>query len=418
MENEPKAFLPPVPLSGQLTVKGIDVQVSGNAWAGIDGRLQIDLNQQVLNGESRAALHQSFGRPGQLDQQFSLNATSPDGATLSSNRVSLTSIGTDVLEIALDEATVTVPLESPVIKPCMIMWLRGIRNFGPTYAETQLGQLELRAGIQNIQPDDVSGYLVLEADEPNVDAEWRRSAENLLMFMRAGLALAHGGRLQNPVLEIYDNDHCEANFYAGRGSQPEFKVQHPIHMRPYFEALARRYFDVKPWPDSLWIAQGWMHVETTHDEVRFLGAMTALETLVEALPQKKTTVIPKPDFNPLRDSLLTTLKQWPDGSESEFEIYRLKICQLNQASLRQKLVTLIEFHDVSADDLLCYIPALISERNEIVHRGMAKALTLDLIIVVREIVTRLVLKALRYEGPYLCYLGGRHTREFPSCTPQ
>ena len=112
MGNEPKAFLPPVPLSGQLTVKGIDVQVSGNAWAGIDGRLQVDLNPQVLNTESRAALHQSFGRPGQLDEQFSLNATSPDGATFSSNRVSLTRIGTDVLEIALDEATVTVPLES------------------------------------------------------------------------------------------------------------------------------------------------------------------------------------------------------------------------------------------------------------------------------------------------------------------
>ena len=416
MENEPPGFLPPMALSGQMTVKGIDVPVSGTACAGIDGRLQVDLKPQALNGKSRAALHESFGRPGRLVEEFALNATSPGGATLSSNRVSLTKLGIDELAIALEEAIVTVPLECAVEKPHMIMWLRGIRNFVPTWAETRLGRVELRAGIKDIQPDDVSGCVVLEADEPNVDVEWRRCAEDFLTFMRAGLALAHGGRLQLPVLEIYEGDRCEATFYAGRGSRPEFRVQDPLSARPYFEALARRYFDVEPWPDALWIAQGWMHVETTHDEVRFLGAMTALETLVEALPDKITTIVSKANFKPLRDSLLAALEEWPGGSESAREVYRLRIRQMNQTNLRQKVAALLENYDVSADDLLCYLPKLISERNEIVHRGEAKVPTWELIIVVREIVTRLVLKALRYEGPYECYLGGRHTRQFPACT--
>ncbi len=417
MENEPPRFLPPMPLSGQFTVRGIDVPVSGTACAGIDGRLRVDLNPQAPNGKSRAALHKSFGRPGQLVEEFALSAESPGGATLSCNRVSLTKLGIDDLAIALEEATVTLPLEHPVANPRMIMRLRGIRNYGPTWAETPLGRVELRAGIKDIQPDDVSGYVAVEADDPNVDVEWRRCAENFLTFMRAGLALAHGGRLQQPVLEIHEGNRCEATFYAGRGSRPEFRVQDPLNARPYFKALARRYFDAEPWPNALWIAQGWMHVDTTHDEVRFLGAMTALETLVESLPKKITTVVSKAHFKPLRDSLLAALEQWPGGSESARDVYRQRICQMNQTNLRQKVAELIEFYEVNADDLLCYLPKLVSERNEIVHRGEAKALTWELIIVVREFVTRLVLKALRYEGPYECYLGGRHTRQFPACTP-
>ena len=66
MENETPAFLPTMALTGKLTVRDIDVPVSGTAFAGDDGRLQVDLTQQELNGKSRAALHKALGRPGVL----------------------------------------------------------------------------------------------------------------------------------------------------------------------------------------------------------------------------------------------------------------------------------------------------------------------------------------------------------------
>lgn len=418
MENKPKDFLPTMVLNGQLTMREIDVPVSGTVCAGDDGRLKVDLTPQVLNGKSRAALHEAFGRPGMLVEELVLNAISPTGEKLSSDHAILTKLGTDNLAIELEEATITVPLEHPVEKPRMVMWLRGVRNFGPTWADTPLGCVRLMADIKDIQPDNVSGCLALEANNPNVEIDWRHCAERFLTFMRAGLQLAHGGRLQQPILEVYEADSCEATFYAGVGSQPEFKVQNPLNARSFFKTLAKRYFKPEPWPDALWIAQGWMHVETTHDEVRFIGAMTALETLVEALPEKNTTILSKVDFKLLRESLLSALNAWPGGSEEARELYRQRICQMNQANLRQNVEALLEYYDVRADDLLPYVPKIIDERNEIVHRGEAKALTWELIIVVREIVTRLVLKALLYEGPYECYLGGMHTREFPACTPQ
>ena len=353
-----------------------------------------------------------------LVEELVLNAISPTGATLSSDHAVLTMLSIDKFAIELEEATITLPLEHTVEKPRMVMWLRGIRNFGSTWADTPLGCVGLRADIKGIKPDDVSGYVFLVANDPDVEIDWRNCAERFLTFTCAGLELAHGGRLQQPILEVYEADRCDVTFYAGEGCKPEFRVQNPLNARPYFNALAKRYFDPEPWPEALWIAQGWMHVETTHDEVRFIGAMTALETLVETLPKKITTVISKADFKLLRASLLAALDAWSGGSEDARKFYRQKIGQMNQANLRQNVEALLECYGVRADDLLPYVPKLLGERNEIVHRGEAKALTWELIIVVREIITRLVLKALLYEGPYECYLGGRHTRQFPACTPQ
>ena len=84
--------------------------------------------------------------------------------------------------------------------------------------------------------------------------------------------------------------------------------------------------------------------------------------------------------------------------------------------MRDKLRILLEHHGVRYDDLLPHVPALIKERNTIVHRGEAVALTWELIFVVREMVTRILLNALNYVGPCECYLDGDwQRRQFPAC---
>ena len=62
---------------------------------------------------------------------------------------------------------------------------------------------------------------------------------------------------------------------------------------------------------------------------------------------------------------------------------------------------------------------LIVLRNKVVHTGSAPK-NKDLwpsILFVREILVRLVLSMLKYEGTYQCYIDGIHTRRFPDCTP-
>ena len=84
--------------------------------------------------------------------------------------------------------------------------------------------------------------------------------------------------------------------------------------------------------------------------------------------------------------------------------------------MRDKLRILLEHHGVRYDDLLPHVPAPIKERNTIVHRGEVVALTWELIFVVRERVTRILLNALNYVEPYKCYLDGDgQRRQFPAC---
>lgn len=372
-------FLPEMPIAGQLTVGGVDVPIRGTAAAGDDGRLTVKLEPEPLSGDARLALDGAMGRPGQSTPWCALTATAPSGETLESEHVTVISLRTDDFSIALEEATVTLPMDTPVAEPRMRMWLRGVKNFGPIWADTPLGRVQLHAGYPGVQPDDVSGHVTLVAPTggaAGAEAAWRCRAEAFMTFLRGGLALANGGRLQQPILKYHEGDRCAVTFNAGSGVPPMHKVQHPLNQRTYFEALAARFFDPAPWPDVLWIAQGWLHAHTTHDEVRFINAMTALEALIHALPKHKT----------------------------------------KGKYLRDKLRILLEHHGVRHDDLLPHVPALVSERNTIVHRGEAVALTWELIIVVCEMVTRILLQALNYVGPYECYLDGDwQTRQFPAC---
>lgn len=374
-EIMPKPFMPATIFTGDLSVGGVRMPFSGTAIGDAGGRLTLDVDERPLAGEERVALHSISSKVGERVDYFSLQARSPSGHQLHSDRVSLTRLGTDDIALALDEATVKLPLDTPTPHPRVRMRLRGVQNFGPTSASTPLGRIGLAADIQGVKPDDVSGCVELDAMELPNDPDWYERAVECMHFMRAGLALANGGRLHMPILEYFNGDSCEATFYAGRGAARELRVLHPLNQRAFFEALAARFFDPEPWPEVLWVAQGWMHAETTHDEIRFISSMTALEALIDVLPNKKT----------------------------------------KKRILRDKLRILFEHYRIRHDDLLPHVPDLVAERNKIVHRGVPQALTWKLIIVVREMITRIVLKELKYEGPYECYLDGQHTRQFPAC---
>jgi hypothetical protein len=100
------------------------------------------------------------------------------------------------------------------------------------------------------------------------------------------------------------------------------------------------------------------------------------------------------------------------------DAYASSIKQINRRNFRQGLLALIQHYGIRGDDIEPNFTALINERNEIAHRGKAAALTFNLIILVREFVTRILLSEIHYEGPYECYIGGRHARNFPDCKRQ
>ena len=59
--------------------------------------------------------------------------------------------------------------------------------------------------------------------------------------------------------------------------------------------------------------------------------------------------------------------------------------------------------------------SLVNLRNKIVHSGVLPD-DVDIwesIILVRELITRILLSEIGFEGRYCCYIGGLHDRDFP-----
>ena len=132
----------------------------------------------------------------------------------------------------------------------------------------------------------------------------------------------------------------------------------------------------------------WWLIHSRHCEVRLLTAITALECIMHKLLEaKKCKCHPKqqPPLACRIDLLLNEMKI----NRNDIEIDKIK----EPAVLRNKIV-----HK-------SYSPKNEKEDDEL----------WEAIILSREILVRIVFSMLRFEGSYLCYIGGEHMRKFPTC---
>jgi len=246
---------------------------------------------------------------------------------------------------------------------------------------------------------------------------WFEEADKFLTHIHRGLALAHGGRLQVPRADrVYDAS-WEITFFAATGYSSELPVQYHLNHGPFIRALVARYESAGPLPELLWIALGWMQNETTFDETRFLTGMTALEAIVDGqLTAGRGTVISKSDFKELREQLSRSIVSETKLTDGQREIFLRKISQLNARTLSQRINALFDQYEISQRDFEGdVIQGLINLRNSIVHTGVSPE-GLDLwpsIVLVRELITRILLKEIGFIGRYCCYVGGLNDRDFP-----
>ena len=411
-------FLAPVIVKGHFVIDGNRIAFTGTAIGHEDGRFVIEVNDQPWTTDNYVAMHRMLGVPGIKSNYFGLTASSDDGKRFSSDTVWFSYLSNHGAAIKFAQLTIELQSPTPSQVPVLAMRLRGLRNFGPMIAKTPLGTLEL-AAPHNTAADDPAGVIRISAPSSQPSNSWRDDAERCLIFVRSCMALAHGGRLQMPLLEYYEGTSCTATYYVGRGIQPELQVQHPLANCDYFQAVAKRYFADSPWPDVLWDVQGWMHLETSHDEVRVLSAVIALETLLRLLPDIETTHIIKADFKPIKEHLHKALAEIEGLSSNLHDKYANSISSMNQRPLRDKVEAVLDHYQVRKDDIISPLKTAINERNKIVHEGQAQKPgdSWSLTVLTREAVTRVLLKEMDYEGIYECYIGGRHTRNFPACEP-
>lgn len=418
MSSGGEFMLPTEGYSGTLTRDAVTAPIHFDLYAGSDSRLVF----QVAPGSKELGVlaMRNMGTPGEMMPYFTLNATSATGKSVTSETASITKSGFNAegynLEITTNVANVSVPIEDAVTQPILRLWFRSFKSFRTRNFETPLGMFEAFGATHVSSPDDLSGEVAVQAPVKFDPTTWRDLAYRFLMHMHSGLALAHGGSLQVARVDYIHERTWSADFYAGSASRSEFAVQHQLNHEPIIQTLIDRYFREGAIPPVLWTALSWMHSDTTHDEVRFLTAMTALETIIESeLPEKRGTTVPKSLFKLLKGELNKVVVAQTDLTNEEKEAFRLRIAGINRRGFAEKISALFAHYQISSQDFDANtVKSLVELRNEIVHRGRVPH-GIDPwphIIRVRELIVRILLRVLGFKGMYCCYIGGLHDREF------
>jgi hypothetical protein len=102
------------------------------------------------------------------------------------------------------------------------------------------------------------------------------------------------------------------------------------------------------------------------------------------------------------------------GAEAERRLQG-KLDNLNERPTTDRIYELLRHLHVPLTELEERLPAALRIRNRLLHRGEHDddAPLITHVIVLRETVTRIVLKLLGYQGQYQSYLGGPNSRTFP-----
>lgn len=250
-------------LAGTIKRREQEFPIEFDVWSEEDGRLRVEV--QPVPTKVVFELQAAMGEPASISEALTLEGSSSDGTTFFSDTANIRGarMGTheSSISVAARKAKIVLPCAQPVEGPLMRLWFRGFKSFRNPIVNMSLGRLGVTGKEKNVDRDEMSGTVEVQAGPGTGLDGWFEKADDFLTFMHRGLGFVHGGRLQTPRLDVITSDRWEAIYYEGDGFGHGLAPIHFLNQGPFIEALARRFDDPKPFPDMLWTAIGWLHVE-------------------------------------------------------------------------------------------------------------------------------------------------------------
>jgi hypothetical protein len=426
----------PFNFKGNLGLGDNSVAVGFQAHVDRRGELVIDFEDLSLTEETRFILTE-WHKEGSRITYFSLSGEAEDNVSLDTDRLYFNSIGPHsdskrgscfVFDAACEMATLRRKATSPSPTPVYLLALLAFQCFPQVTATCPLGELVAGGDVREADLQNAIGYIQLRAHERPADlAQWRAEAKQLLDHVRRVMSFASGVNLADPTRTFFLDDDVEISVQPHMSFRVSPIPAFPIVGRDDIFSAAVTSFFAPPFDaKNLWMALEWIAMEATHNEVRLVNAMTALENLVSSNTRDSRELLDDTPFTKLKSALTRTIKDFADNNDFQtlhptlVDEMTAKLAELQRRSLRRKLDILLESWSVPMEGITkAMIRGAFNARNEIIHEGryyvegQIRPELWDHYCVIREIVTRLIFSAIGFRGRYISHLGGYSQTSFP-----
>ncbi|MDQ0465583.1 hypothetical protein QO010_003372 [Caulobacter ginsengisoli] len=422
----PNSAFPTRRFEGTVSKDEVSVSVAFSAEVNARGELKLVFDPLPHTNET-FALRRGLSR-GEEVTFWSLNATGPEGESLSSDSFHLTGYssrtgenGDDLtIQGTCSEVEIVQELSEPSPFPQFRWTFRRFRTFSRLGHPIEGGTLYAGGAAPN--PEDgqlITGFIAIQSDQAEVEPEWWTKIEARADHVRRVLSLASGVYLRSYMEDrLEGTTHRLRVFSLSKAPEPFLAPFHFLNLEPIFKSactssaeVCARFLELDP-------ALRWLLSPAHYDESRLLGAMTALENIVEqAYPAKEFPLVKRGAFDRFAKAVRALIREH-DLPEPVLS----KVPELNRASFIDKVQRYVDEHGiVVADFPHGGLEPVIKARNAVVHTGIyfndepGEIDIWDHILVARELVIRILLNALEFEGNYFSALHGDEQLRFPSC---
>jgi hypothetical protein len=434
--------------SGQQVSKSIDICF--DIECKIDGSIKLTIGELYYRKDMAWIIEVFHKRSSDL-ARFILKGQTAEGHNISSHNVYLTKASPQlrqggkttifVIELECTELLVSVSdFERGLNKGksgCMRYDLPGFRCFQTVSTIAEVGEIRAAGSTTIENYDNITGAISIVIERPGRVKDWMKRAEEQMELILDIFSLAGGRYLEWGRRSLYLGDNWIETVFRSpshRG-KPNHPIFHFLNMQPILELAVKRYNNNIKQTTGFGIALEQFLIPSLYLESQFTTSFMALEHLVNTFAnnRQRNTILSEEDFsNFVKPAVMKGLKQAKDSMKATrlttaadtgsikkpFKAIEGKIAELNRYPFIQNMWKFLDEIAVPLDGLSrVEIDKVVQMRHTIIHsgavmsnntRGKQQGLSL-----LRELLTRIFLTLLKFEGEYASYLTGQQYVHFP-----
>ena len=434
--------------TGQKENKTVDIRF--NIACGVDGSIDIQVEPLEFR-EEVLWLIDVFHAPDTESPQLLLKGQTAEGLYLSSDNLYLTEA---TPQIRQSGAKTIFPIKFECVELLasvsnsgrgvvkgtsgLIRYdVQGFRCFPSVSTMAEVGKISAVGAAKIENYDNITGAITIEVEQLSRVEDWTKKSDEQLEGILDIFSLA-GGRYLEWARESLSlgGKWIETIFRSpAHRSEPNQPISHYLNMQPILDLAVSRYNKEVKEVTGFGVALEQFLISSLYVESQFSTSFMALEHLVNtyALQRERSTILTKDEFtNYVIPEIIDGLKRAKEsikvaretkgrnsGSiKKAFKAISGKIDELNRYSFVQNMWKFLDEIGVPLEDLSRHeIEQVVQTRHTIIHsgslptsantRGKQQGLSL-----LRELLTRIFLTLLKYEGEYSSYLDGHQYRRF------